>query len=87
LDADGSKFGVAYKQYFAKRRNGGMSEDRFRLPPEAVAKKILHALESPHPKIRYHVTLPSYFGSWAARFVPAALIDKAMIGHVKKRFG
>ncbi len=87
LDVDGSKFGAAYKQYFAKRRNGGMSEDRFRLPPEAVAKKILHALESPHPKIRYCVTLPAYFGSWAARFVPSGVIDHLMIGHVKKRFG
>jgi len=87
LNAAGSRFGGAYKQYFEKRRNGGMSEDRFRLPPEAVAQKILHALESPHPKIRYCVTLPAYLGSFAARFVPAALLDRAMISHVKKRFG
>jgi len=87
LDAAGSKFGAAYKQYFEKRRNGGMSEDRFRLPPEAVAQKILHALESPRPKIRYCVTVPAYLGSFAARFVPAALLDRAMVGHVKKRFG
>jgi short-subunit dehydrogenase len=87
LDAASSKFGGAYKQYFEKRRNGGMSEDRFRLPPEAVAKKIFHALESPHPKIRYRVTIPAYLGDWAARFVPAALIDRLMVSHVKKRFG
>ena len=86
IDTDRSKFGNAYKQYFAKRRNGGMSEDRFRLPPEAVAKKILHALESPNPKIRYCVTLPAYVGSWVARFVSAGLIDRLMIRHVKKRF-
>lgn len=82
-----SKFGAAYKQYFEKRRNGGMSEDRFRLPPEAVAKKIIHALESSNPKIRYKVTFPAYAGDLAARFVPARLIDRLMIGHVKKRFG
>ncbi len=87
LDAGNSRFGSAYKQYFKKRRDGGMSEDRFRLPPEAVAKKILHALESPRPKIRYCVTIPAYLGSWAAHFVPAGLIDRQMIGHVKKRFG
>ncbi|MEN7972632.1 MAG: SDR family NAD(P)-dependent oxidoreductase [Verrucomicrobiota bacterium] len=87
LDAAGSKFGAAYKQYFEKRRNGGMSEDRFRLPPEAVADKILRALESSRPKIRYRVTIPAYFGDWAARFVPAGLIDRMMIFHVKKRFG
>ena len=87
LDAEGSKFGAAYKEYFKKRRDGGMGEDRFRLPPEAVAEKILHALESPRPKIRYCVTIPAYLGSWAARFVPAGAIDRMMIGHVKKRFG
>jgi len=87
LDTEGSRFAGAYKQYFAKRRDGGMSEDRFRLPPEAVAEKILHALESPRPKVRYCVTLPAYLGSFAARFVPAAVIDRLMIGHVKKRFG
>jgi short-subunit dehydrogenase len=87
LDTTGSKFGSAYRQYFEKRRNGGMSEDRFRLPPEAVAKKIVHALESPRPKIRYKVTLPAHLGDWAARFVPAGVLDRLMINHVKKRFG
>lgn len=86
LDTESSKFGRAYKQYFDKRRNGGMAEDRFRLPPEAVAEKIRHALESGNPKIRYKVTVPAYMGDLAARFIPAALIDRMMINHVKKRF-
>ena len=87
LDTGTSKFGAAYKEYFKKRRNGGMSEDRFRLPPEAVGKKIVHALESPRPKIRYKVTIPAYLGDWAARFLPAGLIDRMLARHVKKRFG
>lgn len=87
LDTQHTRFGSAYRRYFEKRRSGGMSEDRFRLPPEAVAGKIRHALESPRPKIRYCVTVPAYLGSWAARYIPAGLIDRMMIGHVKKRFG
>jgi short-subunit dehydrogenase len=87
LNLADSKFSAAYKQYFEKRRNGGMSEDRFRLPPEAVAKKIVHALEARRPKIRYRVTIPAYLGDWAARFVPARLIDGAMTRHARKRFG
>lgn len=87
LDADRSLFGTAYRKYFEKRRNGGMAEDRFRLPPEAVAKKIAHALESPKPKIRYCVTIPAYLGSWTARFVPPGLIDRMMIRHIRNRFG
>ena len=87
LDVSASKFSVAYKKYFKKRREGGMSEDRWRLPPEAVAKKVVHALESPRPRIRYKVTVPAYMGELAARFVPASLIDRQMVSHVKKRFG
>ncbi|MBN2683883.1 MAG: SDR family NAD(P)-dependent oxidoreductase [Pontiellaceae bacterium] len=87
LDTKKSPFASAYKQYFEKRRNGGMAEDRFRLPPEAVAQKILHALESPNPKVRYCVTLTAYLGSWAARLAPVGLIDRMMLSHVKKRFG
>jgi NAD(P)-dependent dehydrogenase (short-subunit alcohol dehydrogenase family) len=87
LDTERSRFGAAYRKYFDKRRGGGMAEDRFRLPPESVAKKIVHALESPHPKRRYCVTIPAYLGSWAARFVPVGLIDRMMIRHVRQRFG
>ena len=30
----------------------------FKLGPEAVAAKLVHALESARPKFRYYVTLP-----------------------------
>ncbi|MBT8042120.1 MAG: SDR family NAD(P)-dependent oxidoreductase, partial [Pontiella sp.] len=86
LDTTGSLFGRAYKNYFDQRRNGGMAEDRFRLPPEAVARKIVHALESRHPRIRYQVTVPAYLGAWAARFLPTGLLDRIMVRQVKKRF-
>lgn len=87
LNLNISQYSTAYQQYFEKRREGGMGEDRFRLPPEAVAKKVLHALESSHPKIRYPVTIPAYIGGWAARFIPAQWVDRLMVHHVKKRFG
>ena len=32
----------------------------FTRPPEAVLKRVLHALESPRPKARYPVTVPTY---------------------------
>jgi NAD(P)-dependent dehydrogenase (short-subunit alcohol dehydrogenase family) len=32
----------------------------FTLPPEAVLEKLIHALESPRPKPRYYVTVPTY---------------------------
>lgn len=36
----------------------------FTLPPEAVLKKLIHALESRRPRPRYYVTVPTYlFGN------------------------
>jgi len=81
-----SRFKLEYKEYFKRRREGSTGTDHFRLPPEAVAKKILHALESSHPKIRYRVTIPAYLGDWAARFIPRGLVDRLMIRIVKRRF-
>ena len=50
-------------------------EEKFRLPPDAVASKVLHALESRYPKIRYKVTLPAYIMDFCVRFLPASYID------------
>ncbi|MAW40075.1 MAG: short-chain dehydrogenase [Kiritimatiellaceae bacterium] len=87
LEADGSRFRSAYERYFKQRRDGGMSEDRFRLPPEAVAKKVAHALISDRPKVRYPVTLPTYVADFLVRFVPVSWRDAVMQRQVKKRFG
>jgi hypothetical protein len=46
----------------------------FTLPPGAVLKKVIHALESKRPKARYCVTFPAYlFG-----FLRHVLTDKAL---------
>ena len=86
LDLHRSRFSTAYERYFKQRRGGGMSEDRFRLPPEAVAKKVAHALISDRPKVRYLVTLPTYVADFLVRFVPVRWRDSVMQQQVKKRF-
>lgn len=55
------------------------------LPPEAVAKKIRHALESRHPKRRYKVTILAYVGAMLARFAPHALTDFIGIRRMQKQ--
>lgn len=87
LEADRSRFKGAYERYFKQRRGGGMSEDRFRLPPEAVAQRVAHALISDRPKVRYLVTLPTYVADFLVRFVPVCWRDGVMQRQVKKRFG
>ena len=45
------------------------------IPPERVAKAVMHALESPRPRTRYPVGLDSIVGSLLVRVVPDRLLD------------
>ncbi|MDQ7072760.1 MAG: SDR family NAD(P)-dependent oxidoreductase [Gammaproteobacteria bacterium] len=47
----------------------------FTLPADAVVKKLLHALESKRPKIRYYVTFPTYLFAFLKRILPYRLLD------------
>jgi len=47
----------------------------FTLPAEAVAEKVIHALESKNPKIRYYVTFPTYLFGFLKRILPMAWLD------------
>ncbi len=47
----------------------------FTLPPEAVLKKVIHALESPRPQLRYYVTFPTYLLGTLKRLLPHRMMD------------
>jgi NAD(P)-dependent dehydrogenase (short-subunit alcohol dehydrogenase family) len=47
----------------------------FTLPPEAVAKKVIHALEAKRPKLRYYVTFPTYLFGFLKRILPISWMD------------
>lgn len=47
----------------------------FTLPPSAVLKKVVHALESRRPRIRYPVTLPSHVLALLRRWLPSRALD------------
>ena len=47
----------------------------FTLPPQAVLKKVIHAIESPRPKIRYYVTFPTYLFATLKRVLPHRALD------------
>ncbi|RKZ81129.1 MAG: short-chain dehydrogenase [Gammaproteobacteria bacterium] len=51
----------------------------FTLPPEAVVKKLQHALESSQPKIRYYVTFPTYLFATLKRLLPHRWLDWLII--------
>lgn len=68
----------AHRRTYARlRAQTGAHKNRepFTLPPEAVARRIVHALESPRPKRRYYVTFPAYLMAFLRRILPAAALD------------
>ncbi|MDS4043098.1 MAG: SDR family oxidoreductase [Candidatus Competibacter sp.] len=50
----------------------------FTLPPEAVLKRVIHALESPRPKTRYPVTVPTYLFAVLRRLLPTRALDAVL---------
>lgn len=56
----------------------------FTLPPEAVLTKVIHALESQHPRARYRVTFPSRLFYACKRVLPTRLLDKVLLAVSRK---
>jgi len=50
----------------------------FTLPPEAVLKKVIHALESRRPRARYYVTFPTYLFGFLKRLLSSRLLDRVL---------
>jgi len=53
----------------------------FTLPPEAVLKKVIHALEHPRPRIRYYVTVPTWLFATIRHFLSYRAMDR-LLGRV-----
>lgn len=47
----------------------------FTLPADAVAEKVLKALEAEKPRIRYYVTFPTYLFGFLKRILPMGWMD------------
>jgi short-subunit dehydrogenase len=76
VDEDSSHYRDTYVRQ--RRRLDGGGARRFKLPPEAVAKKLLHALESRKPRRRYYVTVPTFVLAWARRLLPPPALDRLL---------
>lgn len=50
----------------------------FTLPASAVAEKVIHALESNRPKMRYYVTFPTYLFAFLKRILPMSWLDSLL---------
>ncbi len=50
----------------------------FTLPPEAVLKKVIRALESRRPRPRYHVTFPTHLFALLKRVLTQRALDRVL---------
>ena len=68
----------SYEGQLARLKNPGPVAP-FTLGPEAVLAKVIHALESPRPRARYPITVPSVAFAWLKRLLPTRLLDRALL--------
>ena len=78
IDYENSVYSEIYKKEL-KRLNSRGGTNRFRLGPEAVYKKLDHALNAPRPKAHYGVTVPTHVMNVARRVLPTRMLDKILI--------
>ena len=64
----------------ARLNDATQTKDRFELPPSAVTAKLIQAIESPRPKARYFVTVPTYIADIMRRLLPTRLLDMILAG-------
>lgn len=70
----GSAHEAEYQKRLEAMQAGGRK--RGKLPPEAVAAKLFHAVESARPEVRYRVTTPTHLAAIAKRVLPQSLMDR-----------
>lgn len=61
-----------------KRFEASGNVQPFTLPPEAVLERVVHALESRRPRIRYPVTFPTYLFTWLKRVLNDRMLDRIL---------
>ncbi|UPW17343.1 SDR family oxidoreductase [Agarivorans sp. TSD2052] len=74
IDSDNTRHQLAYQLTIDRLEQEGPSS-QFTLPPSAVFKALIHALEAPKPKARYYVTFPTHLFAILRRILPVALLD------------
>ncbi len=77
IDIQNSPHRLRYETMLARLSKPGPAAP-FTLPPEAVVKKLLHALEKPRPKPRYYVTFPTHLFALLRRVLRARSLDKIL---------
>ena len=76
IDQASSHYQAAYARQRARLGRGGTN--KYKLGPEAVLEKLIHAVESEHPKARYFITRPTTWMAIARRILPQRALDHVL---------
>jgi NAD(P)-dependent dehydrogenase (short-subunit alcohol dehydrogenase family) len=74
VDVAHSRHRAAYEHQLARLGEPGPAAP-FTLPPEAVLRRVIHALESRRPRPRYYVTFPTYLFGYLKRVLSTRAMD------------
>ncbi len=77
IDAERSPHRTVYRGLLARLEKPGPAAPGT-LGPEAVAAKLIHALEAPRPRARYYVTWPTWLFASLKRALPTPWLDAAL---------
>ncbi|WP_299142534.1 SDR family NAD(P)-dependent oxidoreductase [uncultured Tateyamaria sp.] len=75
IDWEASPRAEQYRTGLRKRLYEDNGPDTFELPPEAVVRKLRHAIEAARPRPRYYVTTPTYIMGTLRRILPTRALD------------
>ncbi|MEJ2622468.1 MAG: SDR family oxidoreductase [Candidatus Thiodiazotropha sp.] len=78
IDPEKSAHRAYYQSAVDRLRKVGPATP-FTLPAEAVLKKVTHALESPRPKVRYPITVPTYLFGALRRVLTSRGMDRLLL--------
>lgn len=84
LDITQSVFQAQYQNMLTSFKQQ-KEQSFFTQHPQAVVKKLIHAIESKHPKAKYPVTFPTYLFIILKRLLPTSMLDGFLRFISKKR--
>lgn len=77
IDPERSPHRERYRGVLQRLEKAGPANP-FTRPPEAVLRRVIHALEHPRPKIRYYVTTPTHLFAALRRLLPYSQLDRVL---------
>lgn len=78
IDMEHSVHRTEYESEVLKRKTQKEEKDIFTKDPDVVVERVIHALENPNPKPRYHITTATYLLASFKRLLPTSVLDRLL---------